>query len=114
MRAKLMGIIHRGKVQDDHFGSLEANLDEALQPVEPRPEYIRRLRYQIVHQYQPVRAEIRAERQRTAIILGAGVLGAALAVVMGVRMVVTIVAGIGLLLQLKKRTELPAAISIRS
>lgn len=98
-----MKLIKWGKKNRDvDFSNLETVLKGTLQPVNPRAEFVNRLRYQIRSQYQPIREEVVANKQRTVLLVGASVMGGLLTLVMGIRIVMTLVAAIALMLQWKR------------
>lgn len=90
------------KKNNEDFSRIEAVLDNALKPVRPSQDYVRRLRYQIASQYAPVREEVKAHRQRTVLLIGASLVGGLLTLAMGVRIVMTLVAGVAMLVQWKR------------
>jgi hypothetical protein len=90
------------KKNDDDLYRLESILDNALKPVKPSQDYVRRLRYQIVSQYEPIRDEVKAQQHRTVLLVGASLVGGLLTLAMGIRIVMTLVAGVAMLLQWKK------------
>ena len=103
-----MKLIKWGKKSENQIDPrLEAYLDDALQPMAPRPDYVRKLRREILHQYYAVRDEVNAERQRQAILIGASLVGGIFTVVLGIRMLVTMIAAIILIVQWKKPSKLP-------
>ncbi|MGW8249327.1 MAG: hypothetical protein ACWGO1_01705 [Anaerolineales bacterium] len=90
------------KKNNEDLSRLESVLESALKPVRPSQDYVRRLRYQIVSQYEPIREEVKAHRQRTVLLVGASLVGGLLTLVMGIRIVMTLVAGVAMLLQWKR------------
>jgi hypothetical protein len=98
-----MKLIKWGKKKNDvDLSNLEVLLESTLQPVNPRVEFVNRLRYQIRSQYQPIREDVVANRQRTVLLVGASAVGGLLTLVMGIRIVMTLVAAIALMLQWKR------------
>lgn len=113
LRGEKMKLFKWGvKKGDEDFSELESVLFDSLTPVKPRPDFIRRLRYQIVSQYEPIREEVKTHKQRTMLLVGASLVGGLLTLVMGIRIVLTLVAAIAMLLQWKRplpREQLMAA-----
>lgn len=87
------------------FTGMEAILEQTIQPVEPRQEFIRKLRYQIIDQYEPIQEEVKEHKQRTTLLVGASLVGGLLTLVMGIRIVMTLIASISLLLHWKKQIQ---------
>ncbi len=85
------------------IAALEAQLDTALDPVGPRPEFISRLRSQLVPPPGKRYLGIPAERWG----IGVGVFGVILATVIlvqnGLRLVVGVLAALGLVQQARKK-----------
>jgi hypothetical protein len=107
MKGIKMKLLKWGKHSENEVDhKLESYMDSTLQPVSPRPEYVRRLRKEILNQYYVVRDEVTEQRQRDALLIGASLVGGILTVMMGIRIMVTVVAAIILLFQWKKPSRL--------
>ena len=91
------------KKNNEDISQFELLLENVLQPVKPRGEFVNRLRYQIHSQYHPIREQVHIHKQRTLLLAGASVFGGLLTLVMGIRIVMTLIAAIALLMQWKKQ-----------
>lgn len=86
------------------FDDLEAHLDYTFSPVAPRAEFVDGLRSSLQRQWDvPVVDEPLSATARTLLIGVAAFLGGAVALVMGIRVVITILGSLGLLQQMKKQ-----------
>jgi hypothetical protein len=100
--------------KNEYDDKLESYMDGILQPVLPRPEYVRRLRREILSQYYTVREEVNSQRQRDVLLIGASMVGGILTVMMGIRILVTMIAAIILLFQWKKPSVIASLVPNRS
>ena len=99
-----MRLIKWGKKNKDvDFTDLETILEDTLQPVQPRQEFLRKLRYDIIEKYEPIQAEVKEHKQRTALLVGASLVGGVLTLVMGIRIVMSLIAAITLMLHWRKQ-----------
>lgn len=96
------------------FRKLESALGNAFQPVKPRPEFVRRLRREIATQYDAIRDQVIAERQRQTLLIGAGLFGVMLTLIMGIRIVASLVAMLVLLLQWKKPSAIRLPVPVQA
>ena len=95
-----------GKKREEYdMSGLETLLDKAYQPVKPRTAFVRKLQNQLVNSYHPIREEVRAGKQRTALLIGASLIGGVLTLLMGIRIVLTLIATITLLMQWRKHVQ---------
>lgn len=109
-----MKLIKWGKKKSNvDVSGIETMLERTLQPVSPRGEFVNRLRYQIRSQYRPIREEVTEDRQRTVLLVGASIVGGLLTLVMGIRIVMTLIATIALLLQWRRHLPPEQAIATR-
>lgn len=101
-----MKILKWGKQKEEtDLSGMESMLEGIFRPMEPRPEFKRRLHTQIVRQFQPIQTEVRSVKQRRIWMVSASLVGGVLTILMGVRFVMTLIAMIGLILQFKKESE---------
>ena len=109
-----MKIIKWGQSNEElDLAGMEKLLQASLQPVEPRPEFKRRLHTQIIRQFQPVQDEVKAIKQRRVWMVSASLVGGVLTIFMGVRFVMTLIAMIGLILQFRKENENRQVVALR-
>lgn len=116
MKGITMRFIKRGYLKEfNHFSKLEAAMENAFQPVTPRPEFVRRLRREIATQYYAIQDQAVAERQKQALLISAGLFGVILTLMMGIRIAASLVAMLVLLLQWKRPSaiRLPAPVQSR-
>lgn len=113
MRFNIRSIFKR-KEQD--FSYSERQLEIALQPVAPRDEFVRELRRKLARQWTAPQQMVSSDTRSILLLIGAGFLSGLLLLVLSIRVVVTIIASLGLLYQFKrqidekKTTQLPPAI----
>ena len=88
---------------------LEARLQDVLQPIQPRAEFVRKLRFQLVNELEPAQEQTRIEKKRVAWVVGASLLGGMLALLMGVRTIMTLGVALGLLVEFNKQTRVEKA-----
>jgi len=100
-----MRLFKRGKHNEVDTSEMEAYLREVFQPAAPRPEFVRKLRQQLVRELAPTQEQTRNEKRRVALVVGASLIGGVLALLMGVRTILTLAAALGLLLELNKETQ---------
>jgi hypothetical protein len=91
--------------QEMDLAGMESLLEKSFIPVEPRPEFKRKLHNQLIKQFQPVQEEVKVIRQRRVWMVFASLVGGVLTIFMGVRFVMTLIATIGLIMQFKKDSE---------
>lgn len=109
-----MKIIKWGQSKEElDIVGMEKLLQTSLQPVEPRPEFKRRLHTQVIRQFQPVQDEVKSIKQRRVWMVSASLVGGVLTIFMGVRFVMTLIAMIGLILQFRKETENRQVVALR-
>jgi hypothetical protein len=101
------------KKEDTDLLMVESVLEGVFQPVQPRPEFKRKLHAQVLRQFQPIQEETRIVRQRRIWMIVASLVGGLLTIFMGVRFVMTLIAMIGLLLQFKKDSQTKPAMALR-
>jgi len=108
-----MKLIKWGNHPEMDNSLLEASLQDVLQPLQPRAEFVRKLRVQLVNELEPVQEQIRNEKQRVVWVVGASLLGGMLALLMGVRTIMTLGVALGLLVELNKQTRVEKAVPVR-
>jgi len=109
-----MKIIKWGQSNEElDITGMEMLLQTSLQPVEPRPEFKRRLHAQVIRQFQPVQDEVKTIKQRRVWMVSASLVGGVLTIFMGVRFVMTLIAMIGLILQFRKENENRQVVALR-
>lgn len=109
-----MKIIKWGKPKEEmDIAGIESLLVKSLHTVEPRPEFRRKLKSQVISQFQPVQEEVKATKQRRLWMVSASLVGGVLTIFMGVRFVMTLIAMIGLIIQFKKESESQQVVALR-
>ena len=104
------------KRSPQNFSDLETQLEAALQPVAPREAYISGLRRKLSAQWETAKAVESPDTRDILLLIGAGFLSGLMVLVLSIRVVLTLIATIGLLYQFKrqlneeKSTQLPPAV----
>lgn len=114
MKGVAMRFIKRGYPMDHNsFSKLEAAMEDAFQPVVPRPEFVRRLRREIATQYYAIQEQAVAERQKQALLISAGLFGVVLTLLMGIRIAASLIAMLVLLFQWRRPSAIRLAAPVQ-
>lgn len=90
-------------ISSDPLDEIEAQLDYAFTPVTPRVEFVDTLRSSLRRQWDMPTDEPISDSARTLLIGVAAFLTGTVALVMGIRVVITLLGSLGLLHQMKKQ-----------
>jgi len=83
---------------------IEKRLSSTLKPVEPRPEFLRALRIQVVGKEQKRILGLSAGRVKQGLLVVGGIFSLAVVILTGIRTILAILSALGLM-QLKKQVE---------
>ncbi len=83
---------------------IEKRLSSTLKPVEPRPEFLRALRVQVVGKEQRRLLGLPIEKVKEGLLVAGGIFSLGIVVFTGIRAILAILSALGLM-QLKKRVE---------
>lgn len=89
---------------------LEKRLSSTLKPVDPRPKFVRNLRYKIVGKPQQKILGLPAEKVRNGLLVAGGVISFTVVIISGIRAIITILGALGLLQlnkQMKESSKVP-------
>lgn len=79
------------------YQEIENHLESVFLPQPPRPEFVANLHQRLLHELDNPPLDPRLDPRRLVLITAASLLGGTVLLVMGIRTVVTILAGLGLL-----------------
>ena len=94
----------RRKRSENNFGELEMELERSLTPMSPSQEFIFRLRTQLMDQLGDVIQQSPAMPSRKFIFAAATFISGVIMLVMGIRMVMTLLAALAILQRIRQQT----------
>jgi len=87
------------------LSSLEARLDSALRPLQPREEFVQQLRNQLVGVPDRHKIALSPEKMRNGLLIAGAAVSALVVVAAGVRATITFLGALGVIQQVKKQAN---------
>jgi len=94
------------------MAAIEERLSATLRPVELRPQFVGDLRSQLLSQFDAVRKEFPENTTQLLLVSIASLLSGIMLLVLGIRSVILLLSGLGLLHQLKRQAARKTATTI--
>ncbi|MBI3160070.1 MAG: hypothetical protein HYZ26_10780 [Chloroflexi bacterium] len=102
------------RLQHKDLSRLEARLDSAFRPVGPRPEFVKRLRFELLPPARRHLLGIAAGGWQVVMLTAAGLVSVALLLHNGLRMAAAVLGALGLLRHARKSNAAQSAVPMKT